>query len=628
MASSPLDRWNSPLPFSPLARVLNRVMLLVLFAAACPAPNVQAAPPTAVPPLDVEALAERVERLLSREDPRIPPDDPAALVPQVPSPSDAPQSWKTLHDTIAAMQAYLEVGSFPGTRRGHGGSPVRGHGEGLRFDPTGRLVPAALGPAGGPFRAAALRALARAQDAFRDLVQTDTDLAGAIVHLGSAIDAMERGRRKASSDEARFANETLASLAASAELMGREAIRRARRAGLDSGLLQDAEAELAEGAAAAAAGSFSEAMERFEAVVAAGLVPTFRMDLFEQNIRDALDPQTVGYTYAIALNGQFARFGHGGQARTVANPPILSQSSIKEMNIASTSKTLTAMTVLQLLKERGLFVNASISPWLPASWPQGNGISDLSFRDLMRHYSGIGGNGDDLDYDYDSLRALIQAGVTSADKAVHKYQNANFALFRIIIPYLEFGPELMDALDQLTNLDAATQVLYKDIVRQRVFEKTGFVDGDCAPSDPDQTLLYGFGQGPQQEGTANGDWTEICGGGGWYLSAAEMTAILAFRRFSNQILDPTTRVAMDIGFLGWQGPESYQAGIGDWGLYRHHKGDLPYPKGGPFTRGMGSCWMEFPNGAQVSLLINSIGGSYNQCAVLRDAFDGAWTIGP
>lgn len=42
--------------------------------------------------------------------------------------------------------------------------------------------------------------------------------------------------------------------------------------------------------------------------------PTFDIDLFEQNVRDALDGQTVGYAYAISQDKQLARSGANGFA--------------------------------------------------------------------------------------------------------------------------------------------------------------------------------------------------------------------------------------------------------------------------------------------------------------------------
>jgi hypothetical protein len=62
---------------------------------------------------------------------------------------------------------------------------------------------------------------------------------------------------------------------------------------------------------------------------------------------------------------------------------------------------------------------------------------------------------------------------------------------------------------------------------------------------------------------------------------------------------------MDNGFLGWMSGGNY-----DW------------PNG---ERGLDACIIEFPNGVQTAISINSNGGNYSyQCAELATAFDNAW----
>ncbi|NIP79482.1 MAG: serine hydrolase, partial [Gemmatimonadetes bacterium] len=102
-----------------------------------------------------------------------------------------------------------------------------------------------------------------------------------------------------------------------------------------------------------------------EEIAAGG--PTFDVDLFEQNIRDALDGETVGYAYAISEHGQLAASGANGFARTAVDGQ-LAQSAGKRTNIASVTKTITAVAVLQLLERRGLTIDSDIDPWIPADW--------------------------------------------------------------------------------------------------------------------------------------------------------------------------------------------------------------------------------------------------------------------
>jgi len=566
-------------------------------------------------------LAGLVSDLLSQEpEPRVVGDQTVLMAPRS-GPLTGPISWLALKGTVGEMEAFLTA------------APV---------------------DAAAPFTALGLDSLRQAKRALEKRVQLDTDFAGAMRHLGLSVHLMEIAR-DLTQDPARqtFARETLDGLAESARLLATEGIERAIAADIDPALISAAQAALDDGLILVGSGNYSEAIPFFNIGNLAGNVPVLDLGLFEQNIRDSLSPRTVGYSYAIAQNGILVAEGGGmeGLARTAADGGPVNQNATKEMNIASLAKTITAMTVVQLLVEKNIPVDSSISPWLPSSWPQDESIQNLTFRNLMTQRSGLNKNGGcacgqttcPSNNDYNSLKGYIMTGVNAPQ--CYAYQNANFALFRIIIPSLHYGRDTIDTLadgfPSLGGLDGITQVLYKHVVRLRVFDKTGFVRGDCDQNDSNPTLLYTFPD-DGNPGVDPGSWTSICGAGGWYLSARELAGILAYRRFTNLILTPQGRDLMDSNFLGWLDPADLGAwGNGDWGLYRNHGGDLPYPG----NKGVGSCWMEFPFGVQAAILINSragttaIGpvdlngdgindltafGSNHQCGVLTNAFDRAW----
>ena len=84
------------------------------------------------------------------------------------------------------------------------------------------------------------------------------------------------------------------------------------------------------------------------------------------------------------------RPAYGGQARTSADPPALPMSPDLVTDIASVSKTMTAMAMLQLLAKDGLPINTKISPYIYSDWTQGANISQLTFQELLTHSSGFG----------------------------------------------------------------------------------------------------------------------------------------------------------------------------------------------------------------------------------------------
>jgi len=479
----------------------------------------------------------------------------------------------------------------------------------------------------GPFRQPAIESLQFAVEGLTDLVQVETDFAGALNNLKLSVDRLRQAQLLVPADpEAlQFTKAYQTIFALFGAQLAREGIVRARHGGVDEGRIGPAEDALGRGLAAIQAGQYVLALDNFGPGIIVGNLPFFSLDLYEQNIKDAFENEVIGYQYAIARNGQLMRTGAAGLARTSTDGPQTAQSATKEMNIASTSKTITATVLIQLLEDRGVSVDSSISPWLPASWVKGPGINQLTFRDLLTHQSGLnhnnGGN-----YDLDSLRSYIQLGVVAAEKATYKYQNGNFALFRVAIPYLRYGAAGVDLLAAIWGLFGSFEEviagLYIGTVYDYALNPTGVIQAKCKPNDAKQTLLYRFPD-DGSEGFQNGDWTLLCGSGGWYMSSVELAGFMAFRRFSNVMMTPTARNLMDNGFLGWMSGGNYDWPNGEHGLYRSHGGDLfydPEPR-----RGLDACIIEYPNGVQTAILINSNGGSYSyQCAELATAFDNAW----
>src|SRR5271170_1579394 len=104
------------------------------------------------------------------------------------------------------------------------------------------------------------------------------------------------------------------------------------------------------------------------------------------DICGALANRVVGYS---CLVGEMRPL-YGGLARTSANPPSLSMTPGLATNIASVSKTMTAIAILQLLAKDGLTIDARISPYIYPDWRQGLNIDQLTFKELLTHTSGFG----------------------------------------------------------------------------------------------------------------------------------------------------------------------------------------------------------------------------------------------
>ncbi len=195
------------------------------------------------------------------------------------------------------------------------------------------------------------------------------------------------------------------------------------RAGADRDVMARLAGYVANADTQIGAGNHDSGIAQLKQVFDFGPQMVFNMDLFQQNLRTAFNTTTVGYAYAIAQDGKQVLpsaqnpMWNGSSRRDL---PVANQSPTKEMNIASVSKTLTAVAVLRLLESRGLSIDSPIDPWLPPLWTRGPGVTSglggLTFEDVMKHKSGLNNNDGSRSYDYASLRSAIAAG----DQRVHE----------------------------------------------------------------------------------------------------------------------------------------------------------------------------------------------------------------
>ncbi len=360
-------------------------------------------------------------------------------------------------------------------------------------------------------------------------------------------------------------------------------------------------------------------------------VISFHPDVFQQNIRDALAGQAIGWQYTIGLSGSFFDSDFGGDARTSADGGPLPQSPQKEMYIASMTKTLTAVAMQRVLAAEGISVDDTIGPYLPSAWTtRGDGVDDITFRQLMTHRSGLDPNNiasccSAANQDLATMQAVVAADAQGGgDNTPSNYTNANYSLMRVLIPQIDIGEAVIANYANIWPLDAIYAGLYADYVNRFVLAPAGIDKDGCFSSEPvnERTLLYSLNT-PNANGMDPGDWSLACGATGWYLSSRELASFLGFLRFTDDILTPTVREQMDAGLLGWLDDAVFSGWIeGDRGLYRSHGGDYP----GLSNPGMTGCMMNFDTNFQIALLVSSRGGDLggHACQLLRDAYDAAW----
>ncbi len=352
----------------------------------------------------------------------------------------------------------------------------------------------------------------------------------------------------------------------------------------------------------------------------------FSLDIFEQNIIDYIQAggdSPVGWAYTISHNGVLARSDDFGKARTTADGE-LDFTLHKEINIASVTKFYTAIAVMQLLEANDLTIEDKISEWLPDNWSQGPGINNLSFKDLLKHESGLQSTNTNFDITlgYQGLKDCIETGVVNSQ--TRNYLNVNFALYRVLIPSLWSHLEHSPAID-IEN-DANTQFMYLLYMQQHIFDKLSLPLVGCVPEDREtSTMYYNVNDtNTNTKGRYYDSWNNKSGGGGYFMTALEMAKINAYFEHSEVLVTHDQRALMKQHRLGMD-----VADIADeiHGEYYGKAGSIG--TGGGASQGVRTQIVMFPaNGIDCVIVMNSQGVTLQNTTSLRqmiyNAYNDAW----
>lgn len=326
-----------------------------------------------------------------------------------------------------------------------------------------------------------------------------------------------------------------------------------------------------------------------------------------QILQDSLSAHDIGYSFAIAQGGNEVMQGAGGpQSRVFEGIGEAPMTVSSKMQIASMTKTLTAAAFLQLAQKHNITPQTFISPYLPASWKKGPLIETLTFDDLLKHRSGFRNYnnncntaGNFLENRWGGLKELIEKGIQEHEKT-YCYQNANYSLFRVLIPSL-LGYQFIndDAID-----DQETSRIYTEYITKELFNKAGVNVHEPLQNDRQQpTLGYTYPHTTNTLGFNPGSFTASPGGYGFYLSASQAGAIFS-KTLSPTATILTTEMQETLLKSGY-GSFATTTPIGEF--YYH---DGIWFVGGPRTsiqpQGFRSIWMKGPNDVTVVLFTNSL----------------------
>ena len=337
--------------------------------------------------------------------------------------------------------------------------------------------------------------------------------------------------------------------------------------------------------------------------------PKFNIDLFEQNLQDALDGKVTGYSYSISQNGNKYADGADGHAVVpVRGQGGVDQSPNKRMTIASISKTMTAIAFYKVCEQVNMVIETPIKWYIPQSWTVHESMEDVTFGDLLRHESGIKEGGSS----YEGLREIVENGVNPADKGGYHYINANYAFFRIIIPHILHYQDMFDIKDDHDLLETETAMIFRQYLQDEVFSPVGINNVKWTPAANNPTLCYDYND--ESNPWLTGDYNLTAGPYGLYLSSNNILNVFAHAKYVDSYLAPEYRDLLLNEGMGTK--KKY----GDHGLYPSHGGD--WKNNG---RGMTGLVMSFPNNVEATLLINCRNGAIpSKYTVMIQAYDNAW----
>jgi len=364
------------------------------------------------------------------------------------------------------------------------------------------------------------------------------------------------------------------------------------------------------------------------------VAPYFDIALFEKNIIENVNfggDSPIGWAYVIGSQGKLARSGAFGFARLPVDGE-LGFNTDKKINIASITKFLTAIAAMQLIYANNLTLNSPIEPWLPASWVRGPGVNSLTFGDLLNHRSGLESVNSNFDstLSYQALKNCIRRGVVRPKERA--YLNVNFGLFRVLIPSLwNANPNhatiniLAKPGDIDIESDEITQFAYLLYMNQHVFMRCGLSDINATPEAKNVSTLYYNISDLQnnRNGLYYEDWTHIVGGGGYFMTARELGAVLAYYQHTESLLPNNIKEIMKNARIGF----NLQSSLETRGNYYNHDGSIILNGQGV----LGGVTI-FPNGIECVVIMNSQGVTFNDpldgSNLLRNAvyhaYNNAW----
>src|SRR6185503_3474023 len=116
----------------------------------------------------------------------------------------------------------------------------------------------------------------------------------------------------------------------------------------------------------------------------------FDLRRFADGIEASLQGRVAKYGFEVRRGRSVIRRAEGPK-RTAFDPPASSFTALDRFNPASVSKVVTAVATLQLLTKKAVSLDDPVYTYLPPDWQIPANNRTITFREVIRHRSGLSG---------------------------------------------------------------------------------------------------------------------------------------------------------------------------------------------------------------------------------------------
>ena len=320
-----------------------------------------------------------------------------------------------------------------------------------------------------------------------------------------------------------------------------------------------------------------------QAMTAYPNAPSFD-DYFEAN----LAPFSMGYGYAVALNGEIVANGTGyARSPLEAQNPSLPFTGDTRLNLASVSKAVTGIALeVLLLQNTQITLDTPFWPLIQSQVPNPDpSIKVVTLRNLATMMSGMvqepnegpisPPNGDFWGY----LNTYLAQPLVGTPGVTYYYDNTNFSILQGVI-------------------EDVSGMAYVDFVTQFVLSPAG-IDPSIFSATPDPQASAALTYSGPDDTRPGFYWGPIgfVAPAGWISSARELVKIAAALRGASVLPSAVIGEMLNDG-IGWY---SY---IGNFGTYYDHNGSIGNGLNPP--QRLNTCIMRLGEGYDIALVSDSV----------------------